>query len=165
MDAGYLVRQLGFYADGQRSHPQMTWLAGRLNTEERLAVSAYYAAMDLPKDGHGSKILPEPSCEIAKAYEIYHEGLLERSLSSCASCHGETGLGLGRGNPALIGQSAAYHAEQLHRWRNGERYGDALNIMHDAASKLREDEISPLAAYIVHGPEPSRRLGFPVECP
>ena len=38
MDTGYLVRQLGFYADGQRSHPQMTWLAGRLNSEERLAV-------------------------------------------------------------------------------------------------------------------------------
>jgi len=164
MDTGYLVRQLGFYADGQRNHPRMTWLAGRLNTEERLAVSAYYAAMDFPKDKHGGKILPEPSCEIAKVYEIYHEGLPERALSSCASCHGETGLGLGGGNPPLVGQSAAYHAEQLRRWRNGERYGDALNVMHDTASKLREDEISPLAAYIAYGPEPSRRLEFPVEC-
>ena len=165
MDAGYLVRQLGFYADGQRSHPQMTWLAGRLNTEERLAVSAYYAAMDFPEDVQESKGGPEPSCEIAKAYDIYHAGLPERAQSSCASCHGETGLGSGAGNPALVGQSAAYHAEQLRRWRNGERYGDGLNVMHDAASKLREDEISPLAAYIAYGPEPSRRPEFPVECP
>ncbi|MBL4717190.1 MAG: cytochrome c553 [Afipia broomeae] len=165
MDTGYLVRQLGFYADGQRSHPQMTWLAGRLNSEERLAVSAYYAAMDFPEGMEGSTTLTEPSCEIAKAYEIYHAGLPERALSSCASCHGETGLGSGGGNPPLIGQSAEYHAEQLRRWRNGERYGDALNVMHDAASKLQESEISPLAAYIAYGPEPSRRLGFPEECP
>lgn len=165
MDAGYLVRQLAFYADGQRSHPQMTWLAGRLNSEERLAVSTYYAGMELPT-GAGGKQAPTPAtCVFARAYEIYHRGLPERALVSCASCHGETGTGVGAGNPSLVGQSAAYHAEQLRRWRDGARYGDALNVMHDAASKLREEEISPLSAYIAYGPEPSRRRGFPEECP
>lgn len=165
MDAGYLVRQLGFYADGQRSHPQMSWLAGRLDSEERLAVSAYYAAMeppDMTATGQGS---PEPSCALAKAAEIYHAGLPGRALASCASCHGESGEGEGAGNPALTGQSAAYVEEQLRRWQNGERYGDPLSVMHAAASKLREEEITPLSAYIAYGPAPSRHRGFREGCP
>ena len=165
MDAGYLVRQLGFYADGQRSHPQMSWLAGRLNSEEHLAVSAYYADMESPVAAQTGQTSARSICEFANAYEIYHVGLPERGLASCASCHGETGEGSGAGNPPLVGQSAAYQAEQLRRWRNGERYGDALNVMHDAARKLRDAEITELAEYIAYGPEPSRRPGFPEECP
>ena len=165
MDAGYLVRQLGFYADGQRSHPQMSWLAGRLDSDERLAVATYYAVMDVPAPSSDAQMAQSESCDFVRASEIYHEGVEERGLASCASCHGDDGAGVGAGNPSLIGQSAAYHAEQLRRWRNGERYGDALNVMHDAAARLHEDEISPLAEYIAYGPGLSRRREFPAGCP
>ncbi|WP_412071322.1 c-type cytochrome [Qipengyuania sp. SS22] len=163
MDSGYLVRQLGFFADGQRSHPQMSWLAGRLDTGERLAVSAYYAAMEMPTDLE-SKTALDASCDAPSGQRIYHNGAPERALASCASCHGTNGEGVGAGNPSLLGQSAAYHEEQLRRWRNGKRYGDPLNVMHEAASKVREDELSPLAEYIAYGPEPPRRRGSQEGC-
>lgn len=163
MDAGYLVRQLGHYADGQRLHPQMTWLAGRLDSGERMAVSAYYAAMPMPRNER--LIAVDRQCAFGNAAVIYQEGLTDRGLASCASCHGSEGQGDGAGNPSLVGQSAAYHAEQLRRWREGERYGDAMKVMHDAASRLREEEIIPLAEYIAYGPEQSRRRGSPEECP
>lgn len=163
MDAGYLVRQLDFYADGQRRHPQMSWLAGRLSSKDRLAVSSFYAAMPMPK--RTETRTNGPSCDYGDAARIYHQGLPERDLKSCASCHGDAGKGNGAGNPSLVGQSAAYHAEQLRRWRTGERYGDPLGVMHDAASKLRDEEISPLAAYIADGPGRSGRPGSPAGCP
>jgi len=108
---------------------------------------------------------PGARCTPAVIAEIYHEGLPNRGLASCASCHGEDARGVGAGNPALDGQSGRYLAEQLTRWRNGERYGDALGVMHDAASKLREAEITPLADYIAHGPARTRRPGSPAGCP
>ena len=163
MDTGYLVRQLGFYADGERRHPQMSRLARLLSSDDRIAVAAYYSAMPMPTRDR----LPgrSASCEYGNAGAIYHSGLPERGLAACASCHGITGEGSGAGNPSLVGQSAAYHAEQLHRWRAGERYGDALGVMHDAATKLREEEIIPLSAYIADGPAPSRRRESREECP
>lgn len=165
MNAGYLVRQLGFFAEGQRRHPQMSWLAARLDYAERLAVSDYYAAMPMPETG-GIRPAPSPTqCSLGNARVIYHQGLPERDLPSCASCHGKDGAGVGAGNPSLLGQSEAYHAEQLRRWRTGERYGDALNVMHDSAAKLREEEINPLAEYIAYGPGPSRHRGFQAGCP
>lgn len=164
MDAGYLVRQLDLYADGQRRHSQMSWLAGRFDSEERLAVSAYYAAMPVPETQAAAIPDRSPQCDFGEAPTLYHRGAPDRGLASCASCHGTDGAGMGPGNPSLTGQSAAYIEEQLRRWRKGERYGDPQNIMHDAADALSENEISPLAAYIAYGPEPSRRLEFPVEC-
>lgn len=164
MDPGYLVRQLNFYAEGQRSHPQMSWLAGRLDSEERLAVSDYYAAMPMPEIDATKSETTNAKCSFGNAPVIYHQGLPERDLASCASCHGEAGEGVGAGNPSLRRQSASYHAEQLRRWRTGERYGDALKVMHDAAAKLREEEITPLAEYIAYGPGQSRRRGSPAGC-
>ena len=98
-----------------------------------------------------------PQCDFGNAETIYHMGLPDRNLPSCASCHGADGQGVGAGNPSLVGQSAAYHAEQLRRWREGERYGDPQNAMQDVAGKLREDEITAIAAYIAHDPARSRR--------
>lgn len=170
MDPGYIVRQLGFYADGQRRHPQMSWLAARLSSEERLAVAQYYADMDIPiadavtTDAPGSPDA-DPTCLSAAARRLYHLGDPSRGLASCASCHGADGTGVGQGNPSLIGQSAAYHAEQLRRWRAGERYGDPKGVMHDAAAALRADEINPLSEYIAYGPVQSRRREFQAECP
>ncbi|MAM40236.1 MAG: cytochrome C [Erythrobacter sp.] len=165
MDAGYLVRQLGFYADGQRRHPQMSWLAGRLDSDERLAVSAYYAAMPIPEAQAAAIPAKSPQCDFGDAPTLYHRGAPDRGLASCASCHGADGAGIGPGNPSLTGQSAAYIQEQLQRWRMGERYGDPQNVMHKAADALREEEISPLAAYIAYGPERSGRRELPAGCP
>ncbi|RIV84258.1 cytochrome c4 [Aurantiacibacter zhengii] len=169
MDPGYIVRQLGFYADGQRQHPQMSWLADRLSSEERLAVAHYYADMDIPvADSVTADVSGDPdaggTCPSVEAGRIYQQGDPSRDLASCASCHGTDGTGVGQGNPSLVGQSAAYHAEQLSRWRSGERYGDPQGVMHDAAAALHEDEITPLSEYIAYGLGPTGRPGSRAEC-
>lgn len=170
LNSGYLVRQLGFFADGQRSHSQMSWLAGRLSSEERLAVAQYYTDKGFPAKAPRRKSIEGTGdggevCLSAEARRLYHEGARSCGLESCASCHGADGLGEGQGNPSLIGQSAAYLEKQLRSWRSGERYGDPQGVMHDAASTLREDEITPLAEYIAYGLGPSRRPEPRAGCP
>ena len=168
LDSGYLVRQMLFFAEGQRKHPQMSWLSARLDSEERLAVSQYYADMPMPLPGPLDRriaLATDRQCDFAQAELIYQQGIPERGLQSCAACHGPQAGGLGAGNPSLAGQSGAYLAEQLKAWRQGRRYGDPLQVMHEAASKLREDEIRPLADYIAHDLAPSRHPEFPAGCP
>lgn len=169
LNTGYLVRQLDFFADGQRSHPQMSWLSAKLASRERAAVSAYYAQMPMPDAGpldlRVMRVLSDGQCRWQDAAIIYHAGVRERGLQSCASCHGEDGRGVGEGNPSLLGQSSAYLAEQLKNWRLGKRFGDPLGVMHDAASKLREEEISPLSDYISGGLARTGRPQSRAECP
>lgn len=162
LDPGYLVRQLDFFADGQRSHPQMSWLAKRLGSDERMAVSLHYAQMAMPEDG---RIDPAISCTQSDAERLYHEGDPARGLQACASCHGAEGSDSDSGAPSLAGQSGAYLSEQLRRWRSGERYGDPLGQMRQAARALQEEEISPLADYIARGQARSRRPESPAGCP
>lgn len=168
LNSGYLVRQMIFFAEGQRQHPQMSWLSARLDSEERLAVSQYYANMPIPDPDPLDRriaLATDRQCDFAEAALIYQEGIPERGLQACAACHGPQATGLGAGNPSLVGQSSLYLAEQLRAWRQGRRYGDPLQLMHEAASNLREEEIKPLADYIAHDLEPFRRPGFPAGCP
>ncbi|WP_082836164.1 c-type cytochrome [Croceicoccus bisphenolivorans] len=160
LDVGYIVRQLGFYADGQRRHPQMSWLASRLDSAERVAVANYYAQMRSPPERWESSA---PSCFEYMA-KLYQDGDPDRGLQACASCHGSRGQGVGPGNPSLTNQSARYIAEQLQRWRDGRRYGDAMGAMQKAAAGLRENEIRPLSDYIAGGPVPADRLEFQEQC-
>ena len=60
--------------------------AGRPNSEERLLCQPI-TRRDFPEGMEGSTTLTEPCAKSRKTYEIYHAGLPERALSSCASCH------------------------------------------------------------------------------
>ncbi len=149
LDRGYLARQLILFGEGQRSHARMQWIARHFDMAERDRVAAYYAQMAWPA--------PRPSasaaggCETpgqAGAARLYQAGDTDRGIAACASCHGAAGQGVGAGNPALAGQPAPYLADQLRKWQEGERYGDAQGLMRDAARQLADAEIAPLAAYV-----------------
>lgn len=162
LNSGYLARQLIFFAEGQRQHDHMHWIARQLTPEQRIRVSAYYAALPAPP------LEPDPSVTLEcspVAEALYMHGDPERGIEPCATCHGEDGRGIGQGNPSLLGQPAPYVAQQLHAWRSGKRYGDPLDVMLHPAQALEVDEIIPLAAYISRIEDGSDRREFPAECP
>jgi len=148
LDRGYLARQLILFAQGQRRHEQMQWIARHFDPSEQDRVAEYYAQLAWPQEGRPA---PSPArCgapDGMAAARLYREGDAGRGLAACATCHGAAGEGVGAGNPPLAGQPAPYIAEQLRKWREGERYGDALGAMRDAARALAEEEIAPLAAF------------------
>lgn len=140
LDRGYLHRQLDAFADGRRSHQQMTWIASRLSARERDLVAQYYAG--LPSEPPGR----EPA-RSALAAHLYRAGDKLRGLPACADCHGLGGEGRGPGNPPLAGQPAAYIAAQLHAWRKATRRNDPGAVMVRISQQLGPEEIAPLAAY------------------
>ena len=139
LDAGYLQKQLVDYANETRADEVMSPIAKWLDDGDRRAVAARYAALPAPTDG---------TAEAAPAPAIYRIGAADRGVIACASCHGETGLGVGRGNPAIAGQPAAYTLEQLRRWKTAERRNDPRGVMADAVAGLSEAEMRTIAAWL-----------------
>lgn len=139
LNMGYLSWQMDSYASGLRQHPQMHVIARALSREERLRVSAYYAAMPFVPPGPAATPPPAPA--------LYTRGDPARGLAACADCHGRDGRGVGPGNPPLAGQPAAYLAEQLHQWRRSARRNDAGNVMQVISRRLRPEEVEALSAY------------------
>jgi cytochrome c553 len=150
LDAGYLERQLGAYADGRRRHAQMAWIARRLTFEDRRAVSAHYAALPWNRP---------PAASIGRAPPLWTHGDPKRGLAACASCHGSAGEGRGAAVPPLAGQPAAYHAEQLERWRRAERRTDAGQTMLRISRLLEPHEVAELAAFSASLQEAPARPG------
>lgn len=142
LDAGYLERQLTAFADGRRRHARMEWIARRLHANERLAVSAYYHAMDF-----------RPAQQQAMdAPALYVAGDPARGIPACAACHGLDGEGVGLGNPPLGGQPAPYLAAQLRAWRESKRRSDPGNVMLEISQRLTPAEAGALAAYAARLP-------------
>lgn len=137
LEFGYLNRQMESYAAGLRQHPQMQYIAGKLSAADRQAVSAYYAAMQFQPGA-----MPQ-----GPAPALWVSGDPARGLQPCAMCHGLRGEGIGPANPALGAQPAAYHVEQLEKWRRSERRNDPMNVMQVISRRLTPAELSALAAY------------------
>ena len=142
LDAGHMQKQMEDYALGIRPDPVMTAVGKALDDEARRAVVAYYAGLT-PRASDAS---PSP------APTPWREGDPGRGLTACASCHGAQGEGVGRGQPVLAGQPAAYTREQLERWQAGKRRNDARAAMTDIARKLTSAEIDAFAAWLERQP-------------
>lgn len=152
LDRGYFLRQMELFAEGLRHHKQMHFIAQALSWDARQKVAAYYSELPIPTVAEPPA---DPECS-AHAAQLYQTGAPERGIPACADCHGPNGTGLGHGNPALVAQPGPYIIEQLHKWRDGERYGDPNRTMNQLSSRLKEWEILALADYISALPDATR---------
>jgi cytochrome c553 len=146
LPAGYLQKQMEDYADNLRPHEVMRDVAGFLDSDERVMVANYYSALP-------PAALPPATLRSAStgAEALYREGAPARGLASCASCHGEGGVGAAEG-PPLAGQPAFYLARQLRDWQVARRRNDGGNVMLREAQKMTPAEIEAVSAYLAQLP-------------
>ena len=137
LTAGYIAKQLDDYARELRPDKVMTPIARAMRDRDRRAVSHYYAALSY-----------EPPAIRARAPAVFVEGDAERGLVACVRCHGADGGGRGQAFPAIHAQPAVYTAEQLRRWKHGERRNDGGDIMGRYARALTDEEIDVIARYL-----------------
>lgn len=146
---GYLVKQLTEYRLASRTggkegrnNAVMNGMAAALSDQDIADLSAYFSSQDL-KAGE----TPEDIIEAGQA--LYRGGDADREITSCISCHGPGGKGMGlAGFPVISGQHAEYASSQLKMFRDGTRANDMNSMMRTIAAKLTDKDIEILSKYL-----------------
>jgi cytochrome c553 len=125
-----------------RNNAVMNGMSAALSDEDIADLSAYFSSQDL-KPG----TTPEDVIEAGQA--LYRGGNAEKGITSCISCHGPNGKGMGlAGFPVISGQHVDYTISQLKMFRDGSRANDMNGMMRDIAQKLNDEEIEILDKYL-----------------
>ncbi len=74
------------------------------------------------------------------------EDALDRELSQCASCHGQTGRSGDSTMPVIWGQDAAYITKQLNDYRDGSRDSQIMSSMAEGIPRARMSEAAERVA-------------------
>ena len=139
---GYLAAQLEAFRAHTRSekiaHDFMWGIAGGLDDTMIGAVAGYYAAQP-PAAGRPS----DPGL-VAKGKQLFEQGVAERSIPACATCHGADAKGVAD-FPRLAGQHAKYVVKQLEYIQSLVRNAP---VMHGIIKDITADEMRAVAAYV-----------------
>lgn len=138
----YLIEQMDAYQDGRRANPTMAQIARNLDDDEIQAISRHYAEME---PAGGPYNVPEDL--INRGREIALEGLPDRNIQSCATCHGQQGRERNPSLPPLAGHPPRYLMAQLQAYAEGARETPLAGLMQGIVSELAEEEQAALAAY------------------
>jgi cytochrome c553 len=156
--ADYLRGSLAAYARGQRHSGMMEPIAAGLRDEEIREIADYYAsrtpsAADAP--GAAASTALE---DVARGRRIAHDGIPERLVPACVSCHGPSELPRNPNYPHLAGQPAPYIRQQLALFKGRARGGTPYQfIMQRVATQLSEDDMRAVAAFFASLPADGMR--------
>ena len=141
----YIEAQLKLFRQRERSDPHarafMWGKAQDLNDDQIEGVAQYFASQ-LPARGTASR----NSALAQKGKSIYENGVTERGVVACMTCHGPNAEGQAdNAFPRLAGQHRDYLMLQL-------EYFHALlrenAVMQGVAASLSNDEIAAVAEYL-----------------
>jgi cytochrome c553 len=146
---GYIYKQLvefklaGMTAGKEgRNNAIMNGMAAPLSEQDMKDLAAYFASQEL-------KIGSAPEEVLAVGEALYRGGDADRGITACIACHSPDGSGMNlAGFPVIGGQHATYTKQQLEMFRSGQRHNDLNGMMRGIASKLTDEDIEILSAYI-----------------
>ncbi len=153
LDAAYLEKQLGDFANGTRGSAVMLPTASALSADERQALATYYSQLPLPP-ALANPATPMPAAESLGA-RLATRGDWDREVPGCVQCHGPAGVGVGTHFPPLAGQPASYLAAQLRAWQQGTRHNDPLQLMQHLSAALTAQDIEAVSAWFAAQPLPA----------
>lgn len=153
LDAAYLEKQLGDFANGTRGSAVMLPTASALSADERQALATYYSQLPLPP-ALANPATPVPAAESLGA-RLATRGDWDRDVPGCVQCHGPAGVGVGTHFPPLAGQPASYLAAQLRAWQQGTRHNDPLQLMQHLSAALTAQDIEAVSAWFAAQPLPA----------
>lgn len=143
--AGYTVRQLQAYKNGQRDNVLMVGQAMTLSEQDELDLAAFYAEQTL-------RPLTAGAGDLSLGERLYRGGNPETGVSACIACHGPRGLGNPTSNyPRVGGQHARYLYDTLVHYSEGSRQSDGGvlgQMMRSIAGRMSDDEKRAVTAYM-----------------
>lgn len=138
----YIVKQLMDFQQGNRQNALMAPMVANLSEQDMADLGAYFASQKTAPGAVSEEL-------VTAGEKIYRAGNKETGLPACMACHGPNGSGMPAAKwPKLSSQYSAYVETQLHAFAKGERSNDPNSMMRDIASKMSEDEIKAVSAYV-----------------
>lgn len=138
--AAYVERQLTDYKSGRRKSDTMAPMVKDLVPADFAALGLYFESR--PPVSHP---VADPALA-SSGKALYAQGNAVSGVPPCAACHGADGAGTAA-LPRLAGQHAQYIERQLKAFGQRERTNDNA-VMHAVASRLSEQEMKAVAAYV-----------------
>lgn len=138
-DAPYLAEALRAYRAGERTHALMRTRAEQLSEQQLTALARYFSGINTNRQ--------QPSHHNELGAKIAQEGLWNKGIASCNSCHGVGQHSRPFAVPTLYGQPASYLENALYAYRDGSRKSGRMERMAAYADLLSDTEISAVADY------------------
>ena len=140
----YFVAQLRGYRSHGRLDPagyEYMWgLSRNLRDEQIEQLAAYYASQKAAPNTPGDAVLS------AEGSEIYKNGVPDKKVPACSSCHGADGQGAAA-FPRLASQHADYTKKQLMIFQRTDQRPDGA-MMKVIAHDLTARNIEAVATYV-----------------
>lgn len=138
----YLAAQIRAFKNKTRQDPEahnyMWGMATLISDPMADALAQYYGAQPPPPPVAGDAALT------AKGKQVFEQGVPDRGIVACASCHGPDAAGRSI-FPRLAGQHQEYIVRQLEVIQKQLR---SSPIMHGIVKDLTPDEMKAVAAYL-----------------
>jgi cytochrome c553 len=167
--AGYLYDQLTAFRDGERTYPPMNYLVAYLPDDYLREIADYFSRQ---KPAFAPLVAGNASPQaLARGQQLATEGDAGLGVPACVACHGKGLAGMEPGIPGLVGLRSNYIAGQLTRWRVGERRAADPDCMRRIAVRLKDPDVTALAAWLSAqappkdpSPEPANAGRMPFAC-
>ncbi|SFI44961.1 Cytochrome c553 [Paraburkholderia megapolitana] len=167
--ADYLYNQLVNFREARRRYPPMNYLVTYLSDDYLHDIATYFSQQRPP---YPAPATPSVSTStLARGREIVLNGDASKQIPACAACHGKVLTGMQPAIPGLVGLHADYISAQLGSWRSGTRHAVEPDCMHTIATRLTDDDVNAVAAWLSsqHAPQnpvpaPAGSMKTPLAC-
>jgi len=159
--AAYLAQQLAYFQDGLRKYAPMEYTVRQLSPAYMEEIAAYFSAQEAPY--HPSPVPSVSAAVLERGKQLVERGDSTRGIPSCVSCHGERLTGVEPAIPGLAGLSYDYVSAQIGSWRTHTRAAKSPDCMAIVANRLRDSDITAVAAWLGNLPPPTDMHAQPAD--
>ena len=117
----------------------MSGMSRDISAQQAKDIAEYFSIQTLIKD------VKKTSVNVSKGKDIFENGILDRGITACATCHGPEAKGQ-FAYPRLAGQHKEYLVKQLHVFK--ETQGRPNTPMEFVIKNLSEKEIDQVSTYL-----------------
>ncbi|MDR5853674.1 c-type cytochrome [Caballeronia sp. LZ062] len=167
--ADYLYNQLQNFREGRRKYPPMNYLVTYLSDDYLHQIANYFSQQRPP--------YPPPAktnvsgTTLARGSQLVLNGDPSKNIPACSACHGKALTGMQPAIPGLVGLHSDYISAQVGAWKSGTRHAKAPDCMQQIASRLSDDDVTAVAAWLSTQtapanpvPAPAGSLKMPLVC-
>lgn len=157
----YLFRQLVNFREGRRDYPVMEYMVRALPDAYLHEIADYFAGQHAAYPARHPPQLPDELR--ARGRQLVRHGDAALRIPPCQACHGVRLTGLEPGVPGLVGLPYDYLSAQLGAWRTHTRGAAAPDCMAQVAGRLRQADITAVAAWLASQPVPGDASPMPAD--